>query len=490
MTFTFETAGNNTFLVYQIQPEDTLDTMTLGMITKNKIPGIAPAIYTRVNRDDFLKYNVTAKISARKFFSGVVSRNRLLRFFSGITATLSAAEEYMIEPDSLVLDMDYIYVDVASCQGELICLPVMNGAGKTDIGLFFKNIMFGSQFDQSENCDYVAKIMNYLNSCPGFSAEEFGRLTEELQRQSASMRPGATDVPVHKVKIPMEEQSRGGVCQPGTAAVEKQPQIVVPAVEPPKRAQEPRQVSTSPSDVPGSNMGFEVPGTMSAGESSAPSKEKTQEKGMSMFYLLQHYNKENAELYKMQKNARKKAGNREGGKRQKEQKTESGFSVPGQQATLPQEAEKRQQSPGALSREAENLQQNQSAPVSENFGETVILNENAYGEDTVVLDYGRASKLKPYLLRCSNNEKIVLDKALYRIGKERSYVDYCISDNATVSRSHADIVCRDGQFYIVDNNSTNHTYINGEIIPSNQEIHLVHGTKIRLSDEEFEFRTF
>lgn len=36
-----------------------------------------------------------------------------------------------------------------------------------------------------------------------------------------------------------------------------------------------------------------------------------------------------------------------------------------------------------------------------------------------------------------NNEKIKLVKPVFRIGKEKSYVDYFIGDNTTVSRSHA-----------------------------------------------------
>ena len=59
MEFSFETNGSNTFLVYKIRPEDRLDTMTLGMITNNRILGLAPALYTQMNTERFLKYNVT-----------------------------------------------------------------------------------------------------------------------------------------------------------------------------------------------------------------------------------------------------------------------------------------------------------------------------------------------------------------------------------------------------------------------------------------------
>ena len=57
-------------------------------------------------------------------------------------------------------------------------------------------------------------------------------------------------------------------------------------------------------------------------------------------------------------------------------------------------------------------------------------------------------------------------------------------------RSHANILNRDGEYYIVDTNSTNHTYVNGVMIRSNVETKLTHGAKITLANESFEFLTY
>lgn len=78
----------------------------------------------------------------------------------------------------------------------------------------------------------------------------------------------------------------------------------------------------------------------------------------------------------------------------------------------------------------------------------------------------------------------------FRVGKEASFVDYCISDNTAVSRSHANIVKRGNDYFIVDTNSTNHTYVNGAMIQSNVEIKLEENTRIKFANEEFEFRFF
>lgn len=88
----------------------------------------------------------------------------------------------------------------------------------------------------------------------------------------------------------------------------------------------------------------------------------------------------------------------------------------------------------------------------------------------------------------SNDEKINLNKSVFRIGKKKNYVDYVISDNPAVSRSHANFITRGSQFFVLDTNSTNHTYVNGSMIKSGVEMQIFYGYKIRLANEEFEFR--
>ena len=123
-----------------------------------------------------------------------------------------------------------------------------------------------------------------------------------------------------------------------------------------------------------------------------------------------------------------------------------------------------------------------------NFGETTVLGGGGIGETTVLGAAPIAQEVKPILLRIKNNERIIIDKPVFRIGKERSYVDYFIGDNSAISRSHANIVTRDGEYFVVDTNSTNHTYVNGGMIQSNVETKITPGTKIRLGNEEFEFK--
>ena len=117
---------------------------------------------------------------------------------------------------------------------------------------------------------------------------------------------------------------------------------------------------------------------------------------------------------------------------------------------------------------------------NEGAGETSVLNDGA-GETTVL---GSQSFT---MLRKRNNERISINKSEFAIGKERRRVDYCISDNNSVSRVHAKIRVRNGRCYIVDLGSTNCTYVNGNKLGVNQEVVLSPGDTIKISDEEFNF---
>lgn len=89
--------------------------------------------------------------------------------------------------------------------------------------------------------------------------------------------------------------------------------------------------------------------------------------------------------------------------------------------------------------------------------------------------------------RLSTGETISLNKPVFRIGKERSYVDYFVTDNNTVSRSHADIITRGNRHYVVDLNSKNHTYLNGQMLEPQCEEELHEGDILKLAREEFVF---
>lgn len=535
VNFSFETQGTNTYLVYEISKEDTIDTMSLGMLTNNDIPGLLPAIFTQMDSTCYIKYNVSAKISAKQLFEGQVNKKRLLGVFGGIVDAVLSAEDYMIDTSSILLDLDYIFADVSTCKSALICLPVISRESGTDLAVFFKRIMFSTQFDQTENCDHVAKIINYLNSTPAFSLAGFKSILDSLNGE----------VPVERkqdvIIAPVQQQvnsSMSQVCLQKNTVQQNSLQPVTPqdSVNTQRKENPPlskdTNIAVSQFDVP------RVPvvnkqkdhKNISPGQN-IPQGQKaaSDEKEPSFLWLMLHYSKENKAIYDANK-ASKKTGKNESLEKQSAvqpytefdvpgKQTDRVFDIPGQQPQntnpqyesiqkLPQTSNRQEKQ--AMQRiqiqpppRQESVQQVQKPPqISQydqtvinntsynNFGETTILDGGIIGETTVLGVSSQQTKAHPYLVRIKNNERIEINKPVFRIGKEKSYVDYFISDNTAVSRSHANIICKENQYFVVDTNSTNHTYVNGGMIQSNVETNLSHGTKLRFANEEFEFRLY
>ena len=93
----------------------------------------------------------------------------------------------------------------------------------------------------------------------------------------------------------------------------------------------------------------------------------------------------------------------------------------------------------------------------------------------------------PSLFRVLTEENIIINKPVFRLGKEKSYADYFVSNNNAVSRSHADIITRGQRVFVIDLNSKNKTYINDLPIPVQQETEIFNGDRLRLANEEFIF---
>ncbi len=581
--FEFETQGNSKYLVYEIDESDTIDSMSLGMLTNNQISGFATTSFVQIDSKKIIKYNISEMESAKILFEGIVNRRRLLGVFSGIVNALFSAEEYMIDPNGIVLDLDYIFTDRTTCETFLICLPIVNDdLREKNIGDFLKSIMYTLKFDQSENRDYVTSIVNFINdNQENFSAEAFKNLIESLitgtpvKQLTKKQKPKKTDVIEAKdFFVP----SKNTVSQ----SFQTQPQAQ----------------KTSSNDLQQTTFGgkgnirrenkdlsnFVIHNTESENKT-----DTVGEKKITLLELLSHYNKENAELYKSQKEARRGTAKKSDKKTSSNSKSsvkskqQFSFDIPGEESSefalpmlneleintdaniksLSGKLKKDQQSatlpPQNDSVAAQHMGFADAMPHSKrmDFGETTVLGDNSavnkssviqsvtpqpviqppiaqqsvtaqpivqqpvgistvnildvaassdnssrigettvlngrIGETTVLMQpiYQGPKTPPPHLLRSKNNEKIYIDKSVFRIGAEKNAVDYCITDNIVVSRTHASVISRDSRYYIVDMNSTNHTYVDGKMIPSNSEVELIHGTKVTFANEDYTFKVY
>lgn len=568
-TFTFENNGTNTYLVYEITPADTIDTMSLGMITNNKINGLAQSLYTQLDNKKYIKYNVSSKIDLQSFLSGPINRKRLLSVFKGITDAFLSAEEYMLDNGSIILDIEYIFADVSTCEISMICLPVESKPrSNIDIGEFFRNMIYAVQSDETEDCSHVAKIINYLNKSSNFSLVDFKKELIDLENgTTAAAAPVAqAAVAPQPVAAPAAAPVAAPVSAPVAQAVTPAPQAAPQVQKPAPAAPVAQAVTPAPQPKPAMNIpmapakpqapmktpnGMTIPPKpqgKAASAAPAPAATTPDGKEISLFYLLQHYNSENAAAYKAQKEAKKAAAatavqgedeislyyllqhyNSENAAKYKQQKEAKkaakaqavATQKPAAPATPPQMPQMPQMAvphapqmavphapvqppvqagvPAAQSISVQPVPPVAPAPqpmppmpplpTGANFGETTVLGGGAAGETTVLNAAGTATPTaKPMLIRSKNRDVVQITKFPFKIGKERSYVDYFIGDNTAISRSHAEILSHDNNYYVKDTNSTNHTYVNGTMIQSSVEVKIEPGDRLRFANEEYEFR--
>lgn len=547
----YENQGTTTYLVYKIKENDQIDTMTLGMLTNNKIPGLVPTTFTQMDKDKYIKFNVSAKVSASQFLSGTVKRKQLLGMFRGITEAMVAAEDYMLDKNDICLNADYIFADVSTCDSLLICLPVKASDGGSPLAEtaeknegpveFFRNIMFTTRFDRTEDCGYVAGIMNYLNTTSVTDMRDMKQILDGLDRQT-------TETPLTPVQGQMMAQPSGqsysqSMQQPaGQPFDPAQPFEQVPSFGQAQLFEQSRSdaqdmvavgnVVPMPAGKPVQNPSGTVSPkkTKSTAKKAEKSNQEKQPENpadnapeMTFMYLMQHYSKENKAIYDAQKEAKKQKNDKKSTKTKEKPASKSdkksqananvGFVVPGMDGTAVPPVQPVAPQPKVRAASVQSSQPQptvtqvppmqaqpqptimQTPPMQPQMpvmSETTVLVSPMIGETTVLVNgqLPGQNQMIPFLIRRKGNEKISLNKPVFRIGKERSYADYFIGDNTAISRSHANIVSRDGEYYLIDTNSTNHTFLNGQMIQSNVETKLAHRDTIRLANEDFEFKLY
>lgn len=552
----YENQGTNTYLIYEIKEDDVIDNMSLGMLTQNTIQGIAQTVFMQMDSRRFIKFNVSAKVSMQQFFQGMVSKKHLLGAFKGIASALISAEDYMLDSASILLNPQYIFTDVTTCETELICLPVLSGEQtETDLQDFFRSIMFKTKFDSNENCAHVAEIINYLNKGSGFSLTEFKALIDTLEgaqektypqikgREKKDVLPAQPEVPPvesHQAQTMANEPGwpsgpMGNMPEWQNQPIKRSGAHQTPLQQPGDQRNIYSNRNTGAQNINNSqNNGY---GSIQYGATPQPDKQ------ISFFYLMQHYNKENAAMYKSQKELRKRqaAEQKSRAKEQNQKKkkkqnvkgaNEFDFVIPGQENNMGnrvfsgqqnQSWPIQQQSTGQKYanqpvEQRSSGQQNQGGPLQKqsdsglgyplpyipregidgrplNFGDTTelsIATQRAGLTMPLHMYNGQLEKpaAAPYLVRVKTGEKIFINKPFFKIGSDSEYANYCIADNPAISAAHAVFWIEGEKYFIADTNSTNHTYINKNMLLSNEKVEIKHGEQIRMADEDFDFRVY
>ena len=101
----------------------------------------------------------------------------------------------------------------------------------------------------------------------------------------------------------------------------------------------------------------------------------------------------------------------------------------------------------------------------------------------------RGKTVKLVTLNNPTRVEVVIDKPEFIIGKKQSMVDGVVSFNKMISRVHCKVICDKSNYYIVDLQSANGTYVNNTRLQPNVPCKIKNGDIIRLANSDFQVVT-
>ncbi|MFZ5988214.1 MAG: DUF6382 domain-containing protein [Bacillota bacterium] len=525
--FTYESGALGSFLVISADTNEKILSYQVEMLANNPNKNILP-LDVRQNNDKFnLYYTVTSKLALSQYLKrNKLKRGEFIGIFLDIVKTILDSKDYLLSDKSFLLDEDYIFINPNTMEVSLVYLPISFDLdiNKTLRDFTMNFIMYSANIDDTNSDNFLQRILNFIKS-DTFNVLDFDKLLKDLKYDSGSdikiaqtrqadvpkAEPEAKPISVEPLR---QEQPKAVVKEPPRVQPEgRRPQPVTP--KPLQQGTAPKPGFQRPS-VPNSNLarqavqgqGEKSTGKMQYKSSSIIIGAAVQSAivigaialivsgalgkdiaatGFALFLIG------GAASYFLWKNILDKKNMVEGVVVKKE---------PIRAANPPVNMEKREirnavNIPNPVPQKAANstpvqAQQIPVEPLPQNTAgsfksleeTTMLSSENL--NDTMILGY--SSTKYPYLQGKKDGvmEEIKINKPSFIIGRLRDQVDYVSSNNA-IGKVHAEIITKDGCYYIKDLNSRNGTYVNDVRIDSNKEYGIKNGDKITLANSEFTF---
>lgn len=434
LSTTYTVLEPNSYLVVTADEALMLD-YCVRVCELNQIPGLLPLHLQSINGENRLYYDVTGK----RLLSSLVNAKKLGKaqgehIFRSLITCFTHLPEYFLRSGMCLLELDFLFVD-DHFNTYLPLLPLSTAPEQSgeELREFFLALL-GQYFVDDRSEPYFDRILKYLIK-PGFTLEQL----EELALPKAPSVPRA---PIPPVSAPTPAAPPQPLSQP-RAVPTPPPAPAVPAPKP--------SGDVSGVKIPGTD--FAIPGGVPA---PTPEKEKKKKEKPS------------------------KAGAPAG-----EEKHSGGFlgglfGGKKQAPVAPSSPPKLNMGGGTILSGAAPVP---PPPVAFSLGEeewegTVSLDDA--DERTVFMD--APVQFGPTLTH--QNRRIELTRLPFSIGKTECSLNL---NNPKVSRLHATILQEGGSYYIRDEGSTNHTYVDGTILPPYTPYPLSSHATILLANEELRF---
>ena len=471
-----ENTEKGSYLTCQLEESEKLDMVALGMITNNSITGICEVQYLQIDNERTLRYDLQQSVSLNRILERALKKNQNLEIVKSIVRTILRVRDYMIPVEALCLDKRYMFWDL---EGEIriICFPLEEGMHTKG-----EECLLEMLEDWDETCSAVQgsiyQELYYVLKERYRDLEDFLKWLEEREMQILLSNQEA------RGPIVLNRRKSGGKMSGNPSAYgsgsEKQGKGVT-VLSHRDRIREPvgKTNGIKPEILSAQSMEPEV-----RNFNEKPDKLDRENVSESSPASVQHP-KESQQHPEKSLPPKNSADNPVVAEIDRELKNRvEDFPKADKQPAEPQQESSEEPD---IVRPLKERKEESSLEEPDIKGKT---NFESKEED---LDKTQQFTLmrKSYLFRISTKERIPVDKKVFRIGRKsrnsESYLSYAISQNTMISRKQALIRQKEGDFFLIDTDSMNHVYLNGQMILPNKETKLSNADEIRLADEAFRF---
>ena len=481
--FTAKNLGQERYLTYVMGEGMEVDEDVLDYCEENLMPEIVDIIYEEDDDFDYLTYEITGKMTVGSYSQGTMDREKVLKLIRNIALGMISINEHAIPLSYIILNKDFMYINPDSLDVQFLYLPVEgDSALSSEFKSFVRQLVAGFIYNVDENLTYVGQLLTYING-NNFNLRGLIGLCEALMQDAGiaytaeegiSTDDGTEVVSDAPLEEPKEEKSAMDFMNDLGSADEKLPEIGDDDEEDvPEVTEEP--VAETVDDI---KARIENAAASIAARESEPAG--APEKISEAAAAAEITSKEESDAPKPVRVSR--AAMLKAAAEELEEEDKKAAEEEAEKKAAEEEAEKKA-AEEAKAKEAEAKEDSKEEDKKDTAkkGKTEIVDNTILGRTGTI-------KINPYLIRINTDEKIMINKPVFKIGKASRGVDFHISGNGAISRQHAIILHKGENYYIKDNKSTNHTYVDHKMVEGEEEILLKNNCTITLGDEDFTFK--
>ena len=512
--FEYESSSSGSYLVATAPSNTNLVNYQIEMISQNLPSGMLPVTYRRKDNDEKLYYNITSKLVLASFLKRKkITIDDFIKIVNSITTTLMNCSNYFLSEKSFYIDKNYIYINPSNLEIQLVYLPVET---QTNVCLDLKDfiidlIVNSADFEEDKEGNYIQKILTFVKQDlidiaqlhdffinlkdktgtknPAKTVKSEGKKpVSKVSGESTSKpnKPSSLDIPINtpepkKAVLPVEKKASSHKVQSSEKIHSKAKPYSLPifivsivvllvlgilsfswlvsVLEDTVSAIVAILLVSGGALIIIYRELFKNSNSSSATKSSKPFKQDTHNENIPVPGEKNMQKNKNIDMSKSE--------------------------IRSTPHVYSKEPSKNSYANSQTSSKSEDLVS--SMPVKSIRPEkTAPGNVPSNTEDTVIL--GMDEVQNPYLKSVKNGvcEQISINKSPFTIGRIPNQCDY-ICNNSTIGKIHAEILSKEGLYYLKDINSRNGTFINGKRIASNEYVQLENNDTISFSNSSYLF---